>query len=242
MTKSSMKRVAYPTFLLCFLIILHISRPAEAIAPKIQQLYDYCLENHAINLVDGTDGEIVCRNGDPRNIFNDSRITELWNALSAEQQQKVIDTDHCQERYGDMGDTILESCREMVDPHTGIVRNPVDTDLPGPRGTDPGENQGSDIFGTSREDLQNCRGAACVNDNPITKIIIFIINVLSALIGVVVVGVIVMAGIQYSSSGGSPQATAQAKKRILNAIIALIVYFFLFAILQWLIPGGLFKR
>ena len=99
----------------------------------------------------------------------------------------------------------------------------------------------SDVFGTSREELQNCSGADCVNNNPITKMAILVINALSALIGVIAVAVIVVAGIEYSSSGGVPQKAAQAKKRIINAVIALAAYFFLFAVLQWLIPGGLFS-
>lgn len=86
-----------------------------------------------------------------------------------------------------------------------------------------------------------CTGDACVNDNPITKFLVTVINFLSALIGIIVIAVIIIAGIQYTTSGGNPQQTAQAKKRIINAITALVAFFFLFAILQWLIPGGIFK-
>lgn len=219
-----------------------LSASVLAVAPKIQQLYDYCHENYAVSLVDGSDGEIVCRNGDVLGIFNDVRITDLWDALSREQQQTVIETDHCQELYGDVGSTVVESCRDLVDQYTGVVRDPIDTNLEGPRPTVANENEGQDIFGTSREALQNCSGDACVNNNPITRMVIIAINFLSALVAIVVIAVIISAGIQYSASGGNPQVTAQAKKRIINAILALIVYFFLFAILQWLIPGGLFKR
>lgn len=86
-----------------------------------------------------------------------------------------------------------------------------------------------------------CTGDACVNDNPITKLLKDIANLLSAAIGVIVVIVIIMAGIQYTTSGGNPQVAAQAKKRIINAVIALVTWFFLFGILQWLIPGGIFN-
>jgi hypothetical protein len=64
---------------------------------------------------------------------------------------------------------------------------------------------------------------------------------LSALVAVAVVAGIVIGGIQYSTSAGDPQKVAQAKARISKALIALIVYFFLFAILQFLVPGGLLK-
>jgi len=86
-----------------------------------------------------------------------------------------------------------------------------------------------------------CTGTACVEDNPITKFLVTVINFLSALIGIIVIAVIIIAGIQYTTSGGNPQQAAQAKKRIINAVTALVAFFFLFAILQWLIQGGIFK-
>lgn len=65
------------------------------------------------------------------------------------------------------------------------------------------------------------------------------INFLAALVGVAVVISIVVGGIQYSSSGGDPSKISAAKKRIFNAIIALITFLFLYAMLNFLIPGGL---
>jgi hypothetical protein len=64
---------------------------------------------------------------------------------------------------------------------------------------------------------------------------------LSAGIGIVVVIMIIVGGIQYSSAGGDPQKVAQAKSKITNALLALVAYIFLYAILDWLIPGGLLK-
>ncbi len=75
---------------------------------------------------------------------------------------------------------------------------------------------------------------------PLTDMIIKIINILSGLVVVVVIAVMVIAGIQYSASSGDPQATAAARKRITNALLALLFYGSMYAILQWLIPGGIF--
>lgn len=66
------------------------------------------------------------------------------------------------------------------------------------------------------------------------------INALAALVGVVVVGVIVVAGIQYSSAGNDPQKLAAAKNRIVNALLALVTFIFMYAFLQWVVPGGIF--
>lgn len=75
-------------------------------------------------------------------------------------------------------------------------------------------------------------------NNPLTKYLVVAINFLSGAVAIVVTIVIVMAGIQYSTAGGDPGKTAQAKKHILNAIIALLAYFTLFMFMQWLVPGG----
>jgi hypothetical protein len=65
------------------------------------------------------------------------------------------------------------------------------------------------------------------------------IKLLSGLVGVIVTISIIAGGIQYSSAGGDPGKVAAAKKRIYNAILALLAYLFLFAFLNWLLPGGI---
>ena len=67
-----------------------------------------------------------------------------------------------------------------------------------------------------------------------------LINFLSAIVGIVVVGSIILAGIQYSSASADPQKISAAKDRIRNAVIALVAYLFIFAFLTYLVPGGLF--
>lgn len=59
-------------------------------------------------------------------------------------------------------------------------------------------------------------------------------------IGVVATFSVVIAGIQYSAAQDNPQAVAGAKTRINNVIIGILIYLTMFAMLQWLIPGGVF--
>lgn len=66
------------------------------------------------------------------------------------------------------------------------------------------------------------------------------INFLAALVGVAVVVSIIIGGIQYGSSGGDPSKVTAAKNRIRNALVAFITFLFLYALLNFLIPGGLF--
>lgn len=74
----------------------------------------------------------------------------------------------------------------------------------------------------------------------IEDVVYSIIRFLTAGVGIIVVIVIILSGIQYSASQGNAEATQQAKSRIQNVIIGLFIYLFAFAIIQYLVPGGLF--
>ncbi len=76
--------------------------------------------------------------------------------------------------------------------------------------------------------------------NPIIDVLFAIFRVASAGVGIVVIGSIIIAGIQYAASRGNPQSTEAAIKRISNALIGLLVYIFMFAIANFIVPGGMF--
>lgn len=77
-------------------------------------------------------------------------------------------------------------------------------------------------------------------NNPIVKDLNQAITFLSAVVGIVVVGTIILGGIQYTMAGDNPQALSEAKQRITNGLIALLAFLFMYAFLQWLVPGGVF--
>jgi hypothetical protein len=101
-------------------------------------------------------------------------------------------------------------------------------------------------------DLTNCPvsstdpaatgGGNCADVNTcdlVTKFIKPFVNFLIALVGIAVVISIIIGGIQYGSSAGDPQKVTAAKNRIRNAVVALVTFLFLYALLNFLIPGGL---
>lgn len=94
-------------------------------------------------------------------------------------------------------------------------------------------------------DISKCpstNGGNCASVNNcdlIQKYINPFINFLAALVGVAVVISIIIGGIQYGSSAGDPAKVSAAKNRVRNAIIALLTFLFLYALLNFLIPGGL---
>lgn len=80
----------------------------------------------------------------------------------------------------------------------------------------------------------------CLTNNPITVRLNQVVNFLSAGVGIVVTGVIIVGGIQYTLAGDNATAVAAARQRITNGLIALLAFLFMWAFLQWLIPGGVF--
>lgn len=87
----------------------------------------------------------------------------------------------------------------------------------------------------------DCKETTLTTEN--CGIINFIVtgtNVLSSLVGIIIVIMIASGGVQYTISRDNPQATAAAKERIRNAILALVFFIFTYAFLQWIIPGGVF--
>jgi hypothetical protein len=82
---------------------------------------------------------------------------------------------------------------------------------------------------------------SCLEVDKANKIIDLLEVGLNFLAGAVFLGAVIMltvAGIEYTSSNGNPQKVESAKKKIYNVIIGLAAFIFLYAFLQWLIPGG----
>lgn len=105
---------------------------------------------------------------------------------------------------------------------------------------------GSDTVQTSID--FGCHGSNCPNHevnqstcpstSPITDLIFSLIRFLSLGVGLVIVASMVIAGLQYMSSRGEPQGTEHAIARIRSNVIALIMFIFAYAILNYIIPPG----
>jgi len=93
-------------------------------------------------------------------------------------------------------------------------------------------------IGEAPDSALSCPTAPGSSCDLTTKYIDPLINVLAALVGVVVTASIIYGGVQYASSADDPSKVSQAKSRITNSLIALVSFFFLYAFIQWLIPGG----
>lgn len=77
--------------------------------------------------------------------------------------------------------------------------------------------------------------------SPIFSLLIVVINFLAVGVGIVVVGGIVWGAIQYISSNGNASKTQQGVSYIVNSVIGLILFIFMYALINYLVPGGLFN-
>lgn len=80
-----------------------------------------------------------------------------------------------------------------------------------------------------------------VETNPIWGILIMAIKIMSVGVGILAVGGLVWGGILYASAGDKADQVKQAVTIITNVIIGLLLFVFLAAIVNFLIPGGVFQ-
>lgn len=132
----------------------------------------------------------------------------------------------------------------LITPTAALAETPVCVDINGDGRIDVNEyNQqkvcrlADELKNTPDAAAKTCEGGDC--SGLIKNYVNPFIRLLTGLIGVVVTISLVVGGIQYSSAGGDPGKVSAAKKRIYNTLIALVAYIFMFAFLQWLIPGGI---
>jgi hypothetical protein len=91
-----------------------------------------------------------------------------------------------------------------------------------------------------------CYGASCKSSNAhgcsaLLDATFAIIRFLSAGVGLVVIGSVIWAGIQYTAARDDPSAVGKAKSRIMSSLTALLIFIFAYAILNYVIPAGFFK-
>lgn len=93
------------------------------------------------------------------------------------------------------------------------------------------------FFGCVKEN----RTSTNLDANPIYKLLLDIINFLAVGVGIAVVGGIVYGSFMIVTSNANAGKTQQGISIIVNAFIGLLLYIFLFAIINFLVPGGLFN-
>lgn len=113
-------------------------------------------------------------------------------------------------------------------------------------GSKPGENPpnkptgsgGSTTGGTcgkAKTNILSCTGDGATAIGDVLKTIL---TIMSIGVGILAVAGIVYGAILYSSAQDNAAQTKKAIEVIINTVIGLLLYVFMYAILNWLIPGG----
>lgn len=79
---------------------------------------------------------------------------------------------------------------------------------------------------------------ADVENTGVWGLLVLIINILTAGIGIAAVGGIVYAAILYTTAADSAEQTKKAISIIINVAVGLIAYALMYALLNFIIPGG----
>ena len=105
----------------------------------------------------------------------------------------------------------------------------------GTSGVDPDNNNTGTKCGEATTVLINCDGEGVTALGNVLKIAIV---VLTTIIGIAAVGGVAWASILYAKAEDNQGNVSEAKTIIRNIVIGILLYGFMIAIINWLVPGG----
>lgn len=77
-----------------------------------------------------------------------------------------------------------------------------------------------------------------VKKTGVFQLLVWVLNIMTAGVGIAAVGALVYAGILYASAGGGSEQIVKSKKIITDTVIGIVVYALMFLVINWLVPGG----
>jgi len=137
----------------------------------------------------------------------------------------------------------LASAANQIDPGGGATQ-PASGGTNGGGGSSLTDPNGGGCVGGVQIALPISSNNTCVqndkgNGSAVVVYLKEVLQLLSGIVGITIITVMIWAGIQYISSLGDPAAIKSAKGRLTNSIMALVLFLMMFAILQFLVPGGI---
>lgn len=89
--------------------------------------------------------------------------------------------------------------------------------------------------GGAETSIISCSGEG---EDAIFGIIAMVIKIMTGLIGLIAVAAVVFGAVLYGSAGDSPENIKKAKGIWMNVFIGLVLFAFMSALLNFIIPGG----
>ena len=72
-------------------------------------------------------------------------------------------------------------------------------------------------------------------------LLLLVVNILTGGVFIAAIGGIIYASVLYTSAGGNQEQVKKARTMITNVVIGIVAFALMFALLQWLVPGGVFN-
>jgi hypothetical protein len=79
-----------------------------------------------------------------------------------------------------------------------------------------------------------------LKDNGVSQILIIVLNIMAGGVAIAAIAGFVYGGILYATAEDKADRVSKAKQTIFNVVLGLILFAFMFSLLQFLIPGGIF--
>lgn len=86
-----------------------------------------------------------------------------------------------------------------------------------------------------------CTGGSSAGTSSFWQLALILLNIFTGLIAIVAVGGVVWGALRYAASQDDSSATNEAKAFIRNVILGIVLYLAMWAIMQYIIPGGIFS-
>jgi len=93
---------------------------------------------------------------------------------------------------------------------------------------------------TSIIDCDQDNSGTDIENNGVWGILMLVVNIMTGAVAVAALGGVAYAAVMYASAGGSVEQTKKAIGIIMNVVTGAVLYAIAWALLSWLIPGGVF--
>lgn len=212
----------------------------------------YCVDKNSKAVISRTANQTDCVNVDGGEWVSASTIRGLTFCIrNGQNASSAMSASECSNRGG----TTMSGSDYLA----GIDNGTVSTSSGSGTGTGTGSGSGGSAgtggssgggtgsgssSGMSGSSDPNCVqtmffGEVCGSDG-VFRILGIVLDVLTYGVGVLAVLGFVVVGIQYTTARDNEGQVAKAKERIGQIVIGLVIYALLYALLQFLIPGGVF--
>lgn len=123
----------------------------------------------------------------------------------------------------------------------GLLAMPIVTSLSAPYVANAADTTNTTSCGGVQTAIIQCGGskdATTPQGTGLWGLLLLVINILTAGVGVVALAGLVYGSILYTSAGGNPEQVKKARTIFTNVVIGIIAYAAMWALLNFIIPGG----